>query len=156
MPQQINALEQQLMQRETPKQDPTIENAIGLLSDDEKPTVPVETYHDPKKLFEEVLKKFGPTKPSSKAIGIVPYDKSKIYINKNAEEYNDPYRLASKLVHEQYHVVAPKFTFWESPAYERELGFINKHPVNFKPDYKEAIEKIYKQFVEREKAQGMK
>lgn len=126
-------------------EDPTVQRALTLLKDDDYPTVPVRTYDDPKKLYAEVLQKLGEPELTPNAVGAVPLDKSAIYINTKSQAYTDPYKLASKIAHEQVHVKAPNWDRRESPAYERELAFVDSNLVRFDKNYRAALIQMLKQ-----------
>ena len=136
--------------------DPRIGKALELLDEGSRPTVPVKLYDDADKLYEEVLKRFGGDKLSPNAIGVVPFDKSAIYINRKAQEYNDPYLLASKLAHEQTHVKQPNYDRREHPAYEQELAFVNKYPARFDEKYRRKIAQLLEQFRKREQKSNVR
>lgn len=131
-------------------QDPAVQRAIALLAEGDRPTVPVRLYDDPDKVYDEALKKFGGPKLSPNAVGVVPFDKSAIYINKKSKEYGDPYTLASKLAHEQVHVKAPNWDRRESPAYQKELEFVDANQIRFDKQYRAALIQTLKQ-MEKEK-----
>lgn len=133
-----NPLEQAMLGRELVHEDGRINNAVKLLPSEFQPTVPVKVFDNVKKLYEMFLKPKHDAEPSSKAVGMVPYDKSVIYFNRNSAEYgdNNPYILASKLAHEQFHVTQPRLDRRESPAYERELEYVNKNPLRFDKQYR--------------------
>jgi hypothetical protein len=136
MPDQLEDL---LLQRPATPEHPSVTAALKLLAGKFKPTVPVKTYDDPDKLFEEVLKRFGPTKLSKDAVGVVPLDNSAIYINSRSKEFRSPYQLASKLAHEQVHAVQPVWGKRETPAYEQEVEFINTTPTSFESTYRDLM-----------------
>jgi hypothetical protein len=147
MPEQ-SPLEEALLNRQ-PQEDPTVTAALRLLPDNYKPTVPVRLYDNPDRLFEEVLKRFGPARLSKNAIGVVPIDGSAIYMNRNSKEFKDPYQFASKIAHEQVHVGQPSWGRRETPAYEQEVAYMNSNGARFKPEYRDAmmalLEKVRKQ-----------
>ena len=146
-----NPLEDALIENEVAQQlaesdDPKIRAAMKLLSKDDRPSVPVYTYDDPEKLYEEVLKKWGDgLKPSPNNVAITLPDRSAIYVNKKSKDYNTstPYVLASKLAHEQVHVMQPSSDPDEVPAWDREARFVQAHPAWFDPGYRTAVANKY-------------
>jgi hypothetical protein len=144
-------LENLLLSRPAPPQHPMIVSAINLMSEGDRPTVPVKTYDNPDRLFEEVLKRFGNVKLSKNAVGVVPIDKSAIYINSNSKEFKNPYMLASKLRHEQTHVLQPKVESWrESPAYQNELQFVDNNQGKFTNEYRALLLQELQRAIQRE------
>ena len=140
-------LQEALLQRELEQQEPKpeeqldkqIKAALELLGADERPTVPVRIYTDPEKVWREVLLPLGQRRLTPKAVGFTPDDHSAIYFKQGSDDYNDMYKLASKIIHENVHAKAPNGDRRELPAYEQELAWIDKHPVNFDIQYRKAI-----------------
>src|SRR5690348_8628955 len=100
MPDDPTPMEKALADRQPAQTDTAISKALQLIKDGDRPTVPIRTYDDPNRLYEEVLKAQGGPPLTDGAVGVVPVDKSAIYINSKSTEYQNPYMLASKLMHE--------------------------------------------------------
>jgi hypothetical protein len=129
--------------------DPLVQKAFALLDQKSRPSVPVRLYEDPEQLWRDVLSKGGQRHLTANAVGAVPDDKSAIYISKRFAEANDPYMLASKIIHENAHINAQDRL--ESKAYEQELGYVNKNRLRFRQGYPEALDALMRSMHMQEK-----
>lgn len=100
--------------------------AAILLQPQERPTVPVRLYTDPDKLYKDVLQPLHTPPLTKNATGVTTDDKKTIYINRNADAFNDPALLAGMLAHEQVHVKQPNYDRTEASAYQRQLDVVNR------------------------------
>lgn len=78
--------------------DKRLYNAAVRLAPEDRPTVPVRLFSDPKPIYN----KFG--LPPNNADGLVGPDKDTIYISKKRPSYKDRDTLAALMAHEQAHI----------------------------------------------------
>lgn len=79
--------------------DKNLYNAAVKLPTEERPTVPVRTYDDPKEAYEAIG-----SAPNYDSSAFVGPNKDAIYVNKTKDGYKDLNRLAAIMGHEQEHV----------------------------------------------------
>lgn len=78
--------------------DERLYNAAAKLRPEDRPTVPVRLFDDPKPVYQ----KFG--MPPHNADGLVGPDKDTIYVSRKRPSYGNPESLAALMAHEQAHV----------------------------------------------------
>lgn len=122
--------------------DKNLYNAASMLRADERPTVPVRTFTDPKPVYQEVYKQLGITLPENAKVGsstaIATPDHKMIYVNQKNEAYKNLPMLAATMAHEQVHVARGDNE--EIPAYAKGLEVIKRFAKKVPADYTKAYE----------------
>ncbi len=120
--------------------DKNLLNAAKLLAPEERPTVPVRLFTDPKPVYQEVYRQLGIELPANANVGnstaVATPDHKTIYINQKNEAYKNLPMLATTLAHEQVHVARGDTE--EIPAYQKGMEIIGRYRKQIPRDYANA------------------
>ena len=115
--------------------DPAIARALALLTDEERPTLPVELI-DPDPQKNPIFR----VKPKTE--GITDFHNRKILISRSAQSFKDDNLLAAIIAHEAEHARrgGQPDQYDEGPAYQRQYAVLQR--LGYKDDaYMKALKK---------------